>query len=692
MFQPGIQTASTLALLALAVSSVSAQSLLPQYGVVVAELGDSPAGLAPGEVFGTTSPFDNPVMSANGTVLFRGRLAAGGTVTTANDRALFLGRSKADLAMIVRANDVDPSGTYPNSVLQQVSSGTGNPLGSNLFSSQRISPNGGFILFGAQLYDQLALDGIVNTTAGGTINDTVLYHGTPGNLQILAQRNTTLMPGGAVLSSAFSSLSQQATALNSNGVAVFKSDLSGGDVTGADNDSAWIVGLPGNLSYFLREGDAVLGGANVIPAGGLGFNCTINDQGWVLHDEKLSLTQGTSPATAADDQVAFISIGGVHFLLMREGTDAPDATGAPMVGTLYGVPTLAQGFGNSGTAAFQCSLNGSNADTALFIGDISLVQLVARAGDVVPGTGGETLNVINSSTGYSENGGLVFGATLVQPGTGGVTNLNDSVLCIADRNQPLQLLVREGDACPGLPGFVFGNLSGSSNFGSSSGHRINDRGQVLFSLSVNNGVDSPSATYSWDPVRGLELQLLGNSTLGDVFGGGTVTLGTTPIQFPSGDGNTLGFNGNGEFAMRVSITAPSGNFIVRGAVGGAITPSTTTSLCPSPATLQVTGSPNLGDMFTVDVIGATGLPFTGYGLAPQLPLPLPCGCSVISDGAGGLGDFAFTASRALTIPYSTFFLGVEVELQGIDAFPTSGGCSLSGIPFGLTDVWTLTIG
>jgi hypothetical protein len=66
---------------------------------------------------------------------------------------------------------------------------------------------------------------------------------------------------------------------------------------------------------------------------------------------------------------------------------------------------------------------------------------------------------------------------------------------------------------------------------------------------------------------------------------------------------------------------------------------------------------------------------------------------VISDGTGlGLGDFAFTTSRVLDVPYDPYFIGLQVEVQGIDAFPSGGGCALLGIPFGLTDVWTVTIG
>jgi hypothetical protein len=325
-----------------------------------------------------------------------------------------------------------------------------------------------------------------------------------------------------------------------------------------------------------------------------------------LHEESLSTTLGTSPATSADDSVIFITIAGSHILVMREGDVAPDATGAPMAGIFYGSPTIAQGFGNSGKCAFRCQLTGAvttDDDDALFVGDFASTQLVARAGDVVPGTGGEALAVITSTTSYTDATGVLFGSTLVAPGVGGVATANDSVLCFAKPGQPLQLIAREGDPCPGMPGFVFGSTTGGSNFGSASSHRSNERGQAMFSLSCNNGTDLVTLLYSWDPVRGLELQLVGSGVLGDVLGGGIVTSPGSPLQFPSGDGNTIGFNGNGGFALEPSI--PGGSVIVRGYIGTGIDPSTTVSLCPSAATLNVTGTGCSGDSFTIDVVGAT---------------------------------------------------------------------------------------
>lgn len=614
---------STVAILSLA-ASLSAQSLLPTQGQVVGQLGNTAIGLAAGETFGSTSPFDNPVMSDDGLILFRATLV-GTTTTSNNNRGLFLGRTAADLRLFLRTDQIDPSGTYPNSHLLQVSSGTGNVLGSNLFSSQRISPNGTYTMFPAQLYDggNPGTDGLVHTAAAGTVNDTVMYWTAGPTFLILAQQNVTTMLGGAALSSAMSgNFSQQATSLNSSGVAIFKSDLAGGDVTGVDDNTAWIIGTPGSLSYFMREGTAVNGGANVVGAGLLGFNCALNDNGFVLHDERLSLTLGTNPATTANDSCLFITdtTGGApynHVLVMREGDPAVDATGAPMTGVTYGSPTISQGFTNNGICAFHTSLlgtpGGTTDDDAVYVGGVGGFFLVAQAGQVVPGTAGEVLGVINTTSGLSD-AGVLFGASLAA--SPNVTVNNDSVLLLARVGQPLQLIAREGDAVPGMTGYVFGSVSGSSNFGSSSSHRMNARGQMMFSLTVNDGTNAPTAMCSWDPTHGIQVQLLGSSTLGDTMGGGTVSVVATPLQFPNGNGALLGFANNGDFLTRTTIANPTGNFIARGHIG---------SMQSSPSAIDsVTG----GTVnFSIDVTPAHGLALyvilgTTSGTNPGFPSPL----------------------------------------------------------------------
>jgi hypothetical protein len=315
----------------------------------------------------------------------------------------------------------------------------------------------------------------------------------------------------------------------------------------------------------LRGGDLVLGGVNGVEPGGLGSNCVINEAGDVLHDETLSLTLGSSPATAANDKILFITLAGsgVHGKLAREGDTAVDSTGAALPGVIYGDRTLCKGFGPAATAAFHCTLTGAVSatdDRAIFAGGLGSLKMTARKGQVVPGTGGETIGVITLNGVYSEQHGVLFGGTLVVAGA--VTVNNDSFLAVAANDgSGLTTIAREGDACPGLPGFTFGIVTGTYNLGASGAHNFNDRGQVLIQTFVRDLTSQALVLYSWDPVHGLQLQMMA----GDTMGGSTVTVPGIPISQASGDGNGLAFNENGDFVARTTTSA--GQFIGRGHIG-----------------------------------------------------------------------------------------------------------------------------
>jgi hypothetical protein len=143
-----------------------------------------------------------------------------------------------------------------------------------------------------------------------------------------------------------------------------------------------------------------------------------------------------------------------------------------------------------------------------------------------------------------------------------------------------------------------------------------------------------------------------------------------------------GYNGQtGNFTLNVAVGTNTGSAVV-----------TSTSTCGTGATIAVSGSLNIDSDVVVDINGATGFAWVGLGLSPVVPLPAPCGCNVISNGAGGIGTFTLTDSQTFTLPCNPAFIGQQFDFQGIDAFPTSGGCTLIGVPFGLTDIVTLTIG
>lgn len=547
-------------LLAFAASSAAAQGLLTTQGEVIAAV-DDPIANQPGVTIGGSGPFDTAVMDLDGNVLFRGRLL-GPSQSSLNDRGLFFGRSNGDVRMFLQSGQQEPSLTMPGVTLNSSSSTTGSPSGSGLPSSYLISPYGGLIMFGASLNGP----GIVYSGAG--TNSTAIYWGTPDTLLVLAQRGDLAPSGGSTLNSVFSSVSNQASALSGSGVAVFKSALTGGDVNGGDNDNAWIMGTPGNLHFLLREGDTLLNGDVAI--GALGFNAAINDAGMVVHDETLSTTLGNAPATAADDKVILISFPGpVHHILMREGDAAPGTAGAIYSGS----PTMAQGFTRTGQAAFTTSLSGGDTvvgqnDTALYAGGIGNVQLVVRRGDTVTGMAtGETLNTITSGIAFTDNAGVAFIGFIAGPN---VTSDNDAAV-FAGTPGNLRIIVREGDAAPGVLGGVIGSTSGGGLVNGTGTPKMNERGQIVFQPTVLLNATNYGALYSYDPTRGLELQLLADDSFGSHVNLQQVTNISGPLQFPSGDSSTLGFNNNGDFIVRPFFTgtpsASSLSAIVKGHIG-----------------------------------------------------------------------------------------------------------------------------
>lgn len=616
-------------LLSVVATGAAAQGVMLTQGQVYARSGNTTTNLPAGVTFGTasgTGVFDIPVMAPSGAVLVRTKLVGTG-VTTLNDRALVLGYTNGDARVILRAQDLDPSGTFPNSQVLQTSGSTGLPLGSNTFGSQRITcsllaPFPEVVFFQAQLYDPTGLDGL--TTTGTAANNQILYYGAPSSLQILARRAVTAMPDGAVLLP--DAFGHQSTGLGTNGTVVFKTTLSttlgapSPAVTTA-NDTAWITGTPGSLNYVIRESDIVAVPGGTVGIATLGGDCVINDVGQFLHADTLSTTLGSTPATTANDRAIFITTGGVHSLLMREGDPAPDANGVAIPGVTYSAvsnftgPSLAQGFPASGRAAFHSFLGGSVTtadDNAVFIGSPGLVQMVVREGDPAPGTGGETIATINTTMGFSDYG-VVVGVSLVQPGVGGVTALNNTALYLCRPNVAPELIAREGSPCPGVAGYVFGDLTGSTDFGSSSQGRLNDRGVIMFtSMKINDGVNVKASTWSWDPLHGLQAQLL----QGDTIGGQLVDfLAGSVLQFPSGDGGSLlGLTLDGDFVINPqTVTA---NFIARGHVGGMVcTPSAVPVSGNVPQYFNIDVGPTYGNMFYL-VLATSGGTRTGF----QLPL------------------------------------------------------------------------
>jgi hypothetical protein len=568
---------STVSVLALA-ASAAAQSVLSQ-GQVLMAFGDPIPGVA-GATNGGSSPIDNPIIDLEGNVLFRARMIGGGVVAT-NDRGYMLGRTGSTLQMILRSGDADPTGQLGAGTTLNTATGTG------LSGNPRLSPTGGILMFGCSLSGP----SIVTTgTAATGNNSTAILWGPVGGLQVLAQRAQSITtPSNSQtyqIDSSLSAPSYQQTALNGSGVACFQVTVIGGDVSGTTNNVGWIRGVPGGLDWVVRKGDvmAIAGGASPgsYPIGTLGFNCAMNQSGQILHDERLSNTLGTpSPATTANDNCVFVYTPGFgNQLLVREGDQA---AGVP-AGALYGSPTIGQGFGATGQAAFSCQMTGAVTtadDNAMFIGSVGNIQLVHREGTQAPGLpAGVLMGTANSNCSYSDyqGGSVAFYCTLT--GTG-VTAFNDTSLWLGSPTN-LQLIAREGDAAPGFenqPGYVsatFGNTDPATGGGSgivAGSVQMNDHGQIVFSQCTVTVVDASgtnvrTCSYCWDPITGLKLFASSIDPYTTVSGP-QVAFSAGGIQFPSGDSCPLDLNNNGDVvhAAFFPVGTGSGELAIRARIG-----------------------------------------------------------------------------------------------------------------------------
>ncbi|MBK9385656.1 MAG: hypothetical protein IPN34_12670 [Planctomycetes bacterium] len=519
------------------------QGLLPWNGQVIATNGDAVPGV-PGAVFGGSSALDSGVLDDAGRVFFRGRMTGGGS-TSLDERALFVGTSRADLQLVIRSGALEPTGTIPGATLNTAT-------GIGISGSNRISGTG-LMLFGATLFD-----GNVTVT---TANDTLFYVGTPGNWQILVREGDPAVgTTGATYSSTFSSPSQQTTGLNGLGRAFFLSNLMGGDVVGTTNNVGLFSGTPGNLTLVARKGDVAPGG-EILAGVASGFVTQMNASGQIAFDVSFVVGSGTTPVDATNDRALWLYTPGLGVQqLVREG----DAT--PIPGVTYNHATATSWSVNAGSTALdgnggmllRVDLQGPGVTNG--VDDMAIVrvspvgqQVIVRRGDVVPGFSGITFDTFNNvSVLTNDSGTVAFQASL----RGAVTTADDSATFIGTAGN-WTMVVREGDAT--LGGGTFGSPSGRS-------HLLNGAGQLLMTLDIAGGTNAGSCLWSWDPSLGLQPQVVTGDqievqpTVFKLYGsqGG--------IQFSNGDVRPLSFASDGTYTTRVNFN-DSTSAIVKSRLG-----------------------------------------------------------------------------------------------------------------------------
>lgn len=611
MMQPSPTRVLATLLIGLAATSAAAQSLLVQYGEVVHGSGEPVIGM-PGVTVELSSATSIPVMDLDGNILWRAKLAGAGITANVNDQALFYGRNRDDMVMLLQRGAPEPSGSLGAGVTVTFVSG---------WDSPRVSAQGNFVLFGTTL----AGTGIT------TANDTCVFMGPAGApLVLIREGDSAPLPlVGATFTGAMGG-AQNVTALNSSGIAVVKAKVTGGGVTVGLDDDGWLWGQPGSLQWMCRENDLLPGGVVAVGPTLDGFEPQIDESGRVLFPQSLSTATGSTPATTANDSTLMLYTPGSGLsIVVREGDPAPGSGGC-----VYGSWSSGSGWSDSGFSRLNGhvvwansmtagDVSGSTNDTAVFAGQIGgSFTRIARESEAAPtGVPGEIYQAFFPSGKYQINdkGTVVFTAQL---GPTGMDVHSDVAIFLAKppytNPGDVQMIVREGQAVAGLPaGWIIDNTSGGGMASSSTTVMLNEQDTVLISVAgvgdntqANWGVP---ALISWNKENGARSVYVQGDTF--TVGGNPFVTSSAPgiVATHAGDGGNLGFNNNGDFCVKLFFGGQ--NAVVRGHTG---------TMISEPASVPIAGG--VPQNFHIDCGPANGgllylVLATSAGSRPGFPSP-----------------------------------------------------------------------
>lgn len=158
------------------------------------------------------------------------------------------------------------------------------------------------------------------------------------------------------------------------------------------------------------------------------------------------------------------------------------ATGFPSGAVIAGLVTSPRPLLNEhGVVAFSATASGGGVspqdDAGIWLADESGLRLLVREGDAVPGIEGRVFSMLWLA-GLSANDEVWFLATML-----GLPS-NDRVLCSVRPGEPVDVVARSGDPVPGLPGENWSNLFLLGTFSNSW---VNASGELIFGGDTNMG-------------------------------------------------------------------------------------------------------------------------------------------------------------------------------------------------------------
>ncbi|MAE60152.1 MAG: hypothetical protein CMJ49_02220 [Planctomycetaceae bacterium] len=316
---------------------------------------------------------------------------------------------------------------------------------------------------------QIAFRANLTGTSGGSLDDHGVYVYTSGVLTRIARDGDPAHDGDGVFG--LSGI-QSNPAINNLGQVTFAADYSGNS-GGTGEDGIVLRGTnSSDLIEIAREGDSTPGGNGTL--GGSFTGTGINDFGRVTF--RSSLIQGSSGGTLDDDGV-FTSTGGTLTEILREGEPTPDGNGVFSSITASVFP-----INNSNRVGIRNSLRdtigGSSDNSGYFSSSGGSITQIAREGQSAP-DGNGVFGHISSNMALNNLNHVAFVEDLTGTSGGAADNLG---VFISDGVEIVRV-VREGQALAGSTVSSVGFAAGVDEERSG----LNDFGQVAFYASLVNG-------------------------------------------------------------------------------------------------------------------------------------------------------------------------------------------------------------
>jgi hypothetical protein len=259
-------------------------------------------------------------------------------------------------------------------------------------------------------------------------------------------------------------------AMNSNGVFVFNSELTGTGVN-ATNNRVIVKGHPTNLTVVARAGMAAPGfPANYVFERGDGSGGGMSGQVFINNSNRavfIASAVSTTNPNVWTNCIWFHDSQGLRPVVVFDsrfppqiGTPAPDAGTSARFNQLWYIKCHVNDAGEVAFYALAMTPSFTGA-TGIWSGPTNDLHLVIAHNMAAPGiTGGATISDLDFNRFYLGNTGAV--AVIANLTGGDVVTSNNTALYIGSRTNNLKLIARKGMQAPGCPpGVYFSSLNNS---------------------------------------------------------------------------------------------------------------------------------------------------------------------------------------------------------------------------------------